>query len=191
MRYDIVTIGSSWGGLAAIRSVLAGLPADFRPAVVIAQHRSSDSRDKGLAAYYDARCDLPVRTIEDKQPIEEGHVYFAPPDYHLLVDRGFFELSVDLRVQFARPSIDVLFESAVDAYGERVIGVVLTGANADGAAGLSCIHKNGGFTIVQNPATAEKPDMPLAALEAVKRPGAVLDLDEIPTYLTKLAGESS
>ncbi len=191
MRYDIVTIGSSWGGLAAIRSVLAGLPADLRPAVVIAQHRSRDSRDKGLAAYYDARCELPVRTIEDKQPIEEGHVYFAPPDYHLLVERGFFELNVDVPVQFARPSIDVLFESAVDAYGERVIGVVLTGANADGAAGLSCIHKKGGFTIVQNPATAEKPDMPLAALEAVKRPGAVLDLDEIPTYLTKLAGESS
>ncbi len=184
-----MTIGSSWGGLAAVKTVLGGLPGDFRPTVVIAQHRSADSRDKGLAAYYDARCELPVCTVDDKQPIEPGRVYFAPPDYHLLVDRGFFELSVDMPVQFSRPSIDVLFESAADAYGDRVIGVVLTGANADGAEGLSSIHKAGGFTIVQNPATAERPDMPSAALDAVRRPGAVLDLEDVPTYLTKLAGE--
>jgi two-component system chemotaxis response regulator CheB len=108
-----------------------------------------------------------------------------------MVEQGFFELSVDDRVQFSRPSADVLFESAVDAYGAGVIGVVLTGANADGAAGLACIKSKGGFTIVQDPATADKPEMPLAAIEAVGEPDAVLPLDEVAPYLTKLAGESA
>jgi len=191
MSYQIVTIGSSWGGLAALKTLLRDLPADFPLPIAIAQHRSAGSPDAGLAAYYDARSALEVRTIEDKEPIEKGRVYLAPPDYHLLVERGFFELSVDDRVQYSRPSADVLFESAVDAYGDGVIGVVLTGANADGAAGLACIKSKGGFTIVQDPATADKPEMPLAAIEAVGRPDAVLSLDEVAPYLVKLAGESA
>lgn len=189
MRYQIVTIGSSWGGLSALRRLLADLPAHFRLPIAIAQHRSPGSRDAGLASYYGARTPLRVRTIEDKEPIEGGHVYFAPPDYHLMVERGFFELSVDDRVQFSRPSADVLFESAVDAYGPGVVGVVLTGANADGAAGLKCIKEHGGFTIVQDPGTAEKPDMPAAAIEAVGHPDAVLPLHEMAPYLVKLAGK--
>ena len=191
MRYEIVTVGSSWGGLGALRTLLADLPADFPLPIAIAQHRSAGSRDQGLAAYYDARIPLRVCTIEDKEPIEGGRVYFAPPDYHLMVERGFFELSVDDRVQFSRPSADVLFESAVDAYGSGVIGVVLTGANADGAEGLACIKQHGGFTIVQDPETAEKREMPAAAIEAVGQPDAVLPLEEVASYLTKLAGESS
>lgn len=191
MRYSIVTIGSSWGGLSALRVVLGALPSDFPLPIVIAQHRSADSRDAGLAAYYDTRCELPVCIVEDKTPIETGRVYFAPPDYHLLVDRGFFELSVDDRVQFSRPSVDVLFQTAADAYGAGVIGVVLTGVNSDGAEGLSCIKSNGGFTIVQDPATAERGEMPRAALEAVGEVDAILSLEDIAVYLTKLAGETS
>ena len=189
MRYQIVTIGSSWGGLGALKTLLGALPGDFPLPIVIAQHRSAQSRDEGLAAYYDSRCDLTVGTIEDKEPIQGGRVYFAPPDYHLMVERGFFELSVDDRVQFSRPSADVLFESAVDAYGNGVIGVVLTGTNADGAAGLACIKDRGGFAIVQDPATAEKPDMPRAAIDAVGEPDAVLPLEDVAPYLVKLAGE--
>lgn len=191
MRYDIVVIGSSWGGLGALRVVLGALPADFRLPVVIAQHRSVDSRDEGLASYYAARCQLRVCTVEDKQPIEQGAVYFAPPDYHLLIEEQSFALSVDEHVQFSRPSIDVLFDSAVDSFGRRVIGVILTGGNTDGALGLATIAGAGGFTIVQEPSEAEKPEMPRAALEAVPKPDAVLALQEIGPYLTKLAGESS
>ena len=190
MRYQIVTVGSSWGGLGALRTLLGALPPDFPLPIAIAQHRSAESRDAGLAAYYDARSQLRVCTIEDKEPIEGGRVYFAPPDYHLMVERGFFELSVDDRVQFSRPSADVLFESAVDAYGGGVIGVVLTGANADGAAGLACVKSAGGFTIVQDPASAAKADMPQAAIDAVGRPDAVLELHDVAPYLAKLAGES-
>lgn len=190
MRYEIVVVGSSWGGLTALRIVLGALPGDFRLPVVIAQHRSVDSRDQGLASYYDERCQLRVCTVEDKQPIEGGAVYFAPPDYHLLVDRDSFALSVDQHVQFSRPSIDVLFESAVDSFGSGVIGVILTGANADGAEGLAAVDAAGGFTIVQDPSEAEKAEMPSAALDAVPEAGAVLGLQEIGPYLTKLAGES-
>lgn len=190
MSYEIVVIGSSWGGLGALKIVLGALPADFRLPVVIAQHRSVDSRDEGLAAYYAARCQLSVWTVEDKQPIEGGAVYFAPPDYHLLIERDGFALSIDHHVQFSRPSIDVLFESAVHSFGPGVIGVILTGGNADGAEGLAAVAAAGGFTIVQDPSEAEKPDMPRAALDAVPDAGAVLGLQEIGPYLTKLAGEA-
>ncbi len=190
MRYQIVTIGSSWGGFGALRTLLADLPVDFPLPIAIAQHRSPGSRQPGLAAYYDARSPLRVCAIEDKEPIQGGRVYFAPPDYHLLVERGFFELSVDDRVQFSRPSADVLFESAVDAYGAGVIAVVLTGANADGAQGLACVKAAGGFTIVQDPATADKAVMPLAAIDAVGAPDALLPLHDVAPYLAKLAGES-
>lgn len=189
MRYGFVGIGASWGGLDALRVVLGGLPPTFPLPVVIVQHRSADSRDAGLAAYYDARCALPVCTVEDKQSIEGGHVYFAPPDYHLLVDRGHFELSTDLPIQFSRPSIDVLFEAAADAYGETTIGAVLTGTNEDGAAGLRAIKRAGGFTVVQDPATATRSSMPAAAIAAVGQPDLVVPVEEIAPYLTKLAGQ--
>lgn len=191
MRYELVTVGASWGGLEALKVVLAGLPPTFSLPVAIVQHRSSDSRDAGLAAYYDARCALPVCTIEDKQPIEPGHVYFAPPGYHLLVERGHFDLSRDLPIQFSRPSIDVLFEAAADAYGAATIGVVLTGANEDGAAGLRAIQSVGGFSIVQDPATAARGTMPRAAIAAVGEPDLVVAIEEIPQYLSKLDGQEA
>lgn len=191
MSYEIVVVGSSWGGLSALRVVLAALPAGFSLPVVIVQHRTADSPDQGLAEYYDAYCELPVCTVEDKQPIDPGHVYLAPPDYHLLVERGHFNLSTDARIQFSRPSIDVLFEAAADSYGAATIGVVLTGANPDGAAGLAAIAKAGGFTIVQDPSSAERSEMPTAAIAAVGEPDLVGSLDEIAPYLTKLDGETA
>ena len=185
----MVAIGSSWGGLSALKIVLGGLPPSFPLPVVIAQHRSADSQDAGLARYYSAFCELPVCSVEDKQSIEPGTVYFAPPDYHLLVEGQAFALSVDDRVQFSRPSVDVLMESAVDSFGEAVIGVILTGTNEDGAEGLAAVEAAGGCTIVQAPETAARSEMPQAALRAVRSVHAVLPLDEIPTFLVKLAWE--
>ena len=127
------------------------LPAETDAAVVVAQHRKADAVEGGLAGLLGHRAHLPVADANDKTSIEPGHVYLAPPDYHLLVQPGYFSLSTDDRVHFARPSIDVLFESAADAYRERLVGVILTGANADGAAGLARIKRAGGVAVVQDP----------------------------------------
>ena len=190
-KYRLVVVGSSWGGLSALKIVLSGLPPTFPLPIVIAQHRSVDSKDDGLSRYYGAFCELPVCSVEDKQAIEPGTVYFAPPDYHLLIEGDAFALSVDERVQFSRPSVDVLMESAVDSFGAAVIGAILTGTNEDGAQGLAAVEKAGGCTIVQAPETAARPEMPLAALRTLKAVDAVLPLDEIPTFLVKLAGETA
>jgi two-component system chemotaxis response regulator CheB len=128
---------------------------------------------------------MPVVEPEDKEPVEHGRVYLAPAGYHLLVDGGAFALSTDEPVAYARPSIDVLFESAADVYGERVIGVVLTGSNDDGARGLARIKERGGVAVVQEPATAERPEMPEAAIAAAQ-PEAVLPLDEIAPFVARL-----
>ena len=184
---DLVVIGSSWGGLHAVGAVLAGLPAGFPAAVAIAQHRDAAPEDGALAAMLGTRGPLAVHEAEDKVPIEAGRAYLAPPDYHLLVERDGFALSIDERVQHSRPSIDVLFESAADAYGERVVGVVLTGANADGAAGLRRIKDRGGLAIVQDPSGAERAEMPRAAI-ATGAADRVLALDGIAPYLVELCG---
>jgi two-component system chemotaxis response regulator CheB len=186
MTYEIVVVGASWGGLYALERVLTGLPEQFEPTVVIAQHRSPQSQRDGLATLLEQYARRPVQDAGDKDPIEPGRVYLAPPDYHLLVEPGHFALSVDERVQHARPSIDVLFESAADAYGERTVGVVLTGANRDGAAGLARIKELGGVAIVQNPHEAVAHAMPRAALSATPEADAILPLDEIPLFLTGL-----
>jgi two-component system chemotaxis response regulator CheB len=124
----------------------------------------------------------PVNEPHDKDPIESGHVYVAPPDYHLLVDGSRFALSLDARVQYARPSIDVLFESVAESYRDRAVGIVLTGANADGAAGLAAIKRNGGVGIVQDPRTATRATMPEAAIAAAQA-DAVLPLEDIGPFL--------
>ena len=129
--------------------MLAGFPDDIDVPIVVAQHRHRDSVEETLSALLSSHIGRPVADVDDKLPIERGRVYLAPPDYHLLVERGWFALSVDERVQFARPSIDVLFQSAADAYGAGVIGVVLTGSNEDGAAGLARIKERGGVAVVQ------------------------------------------
>jgi two-component system chemotaxis response regulator CheB len=187
MTYELIVIGASWGGLRAIGEVIEALPEGFDVPVVIAQHR----RDAGvgMATLLATRTRLRVEDVEDKQPIERGHIYLAPPNYHLLIQRGWFSLSTDERVNFARPSIDVLFESAAQAYGDRVIGVILTGANEDGAAGLARVKELGGVAVIQDPSSAERHEMPGAALAAIDAADAVLPLEEIGPFIYGLVVE--
>jgi two-component system chemotaxis response regulator CheB len=149
MRYDIVVVGCSWGGLVALERLLPSLPPEVTAPVVIAQHRSTAV--SALASLLSRFTTRPVHEADDKQPIAPGSVYLAPPGYHLLVERGRLALSTEGPVRHSRPSIDVLFESAADAYGSGVIGVVLTGANEDGATGLATVVDRGGRAIVQDP----------------------------------------
>ncbi|MDQ3940037.1 MAG: chemotaxis protein CheB [Actinomycetota bacterium] len=189
MSFELVTIGCSWGGLGALGTIFSGLPGDFGAAIVVAQHRMAQSPD-GLALSLQKRSRLPVKDAEDKEPIEPGRIYLAPPDYHLLVEPGSFALSIDKMVQYARPSIDVLFESAADSYGDKLIGVILTGANEDGAAGLARVKQRGGCALVQDPSTAVRSEMPRAALEAV-RPDRTMPLQEIGPYLADVCGRTA
>ena len=188
-RLQLVAVGASWGGLHAIETVLGSLPADFGAAVVIAQHRQDDGRDGALEHLLDAHCAMSVCEAEDKQALTAGAVVVAPAGYHLLVEPGALALSVDEPLHFSRPSIDILLGSAADAYGDRAAGVVLTGSNADGAVGLAKIGARGGPTIVQNPETAERREMPDAALWATPE-ARVLDLAEIGPALVELASSS-
>jgi two-component system, chemotaxis family, protein-glutamate methylesterase/glutaminase len=185
--YEVVMIGASWGGLHAIGLLLGQLPSDFPAAVVVVQHRSEDSRGGRLEAMLGSRGGLPAREIDDKDTFEPGAAYVAPADYHLFVEKGSFALTVEDRVLYSRPSIDVAFESAADAYGTRLIAVLLTGASEDGTAGLLAVRARGGITVVQDPATAEKPEMPQAAVDA----GAavkVLALEQIAPFLIAACG---
>jgi len=180
--YELIVIGTSWGGLDAVSRLLAGLSDDVHQPIVVAQHRSADSEDGGLARLLAHHTRRLVSDPDDKTPLEHDHVYVSPPDYHVLVENGHLALSTDAPVRFARPSIDVLFESVADAYGHKAVGIVLTGANADGARGLSLIKERGGVAIVQDPETSEKRTMPDAALSATIA-DAVLPLEEIPLFL--------
>jgi two-component system chemotaxis response regulator CheB len=182
--YDVVVVGTSWGGLAALRTLVGVLPASFRMAVTLVQHRHKDS-DHVLRALLQECSPLVVCEVEDKMPLEEGHIYVAPPDYHTLIEPGHFALSTEAPVRFSRPSIDVTFNSAADAYGHRVVGVVLTGANKDGASGLLRISELGGLAIIQDPKTAESPTMPSAAQQVVPR-ARVMPLARIGEYLATL-----
>jgi two-component system, chemotaxis family, protein-glutamate methylesterase/glutaminase len=164
--YGIAVVGTSWGGLAALRELVGTLPSDLSMPIVLIQHRHRMS-DNALPSLLQDRTQLRVCEVEDKAPIEPGSVYVAPADYHLLVEPGYFTLSVEEPIRYSRPSIDLTFSSAADVFGAKTIGVVLTGANADGAEGLRRIAERGGLTLVQEPATAESPAMPTAALKAV------------------------
>ena len=184
MTADLVVIGVSAGGLNALSVVLNALPADFAMAIVIVQHRSRDS--DALCDVLQRGCALRVQEATDKAPTEPGSVYIAPPDYHLFVDEDGLSLSLDAPELYSRPSIDVAFESAADSRGAGVVGIVLTGANHDGSRGLRRIVDRGGLAIVQDPATAEVPVMPAAALAAV--PEAIITtIDGLPRLLVDLA----
>ncbi|MDQ3081605.1 MAG: chemotaxis protein CheB [Gemmatimonadota bacterium] len=181
----IAVVGASWGGLAAISQLLAALPAGFAIPLAVVQHRSRHA-DNLLAALLQDITALRVVDVEDKEPLEPGSVYIAPANYHMLVENGHLSLSTDPQVRFSRPSIDVTFISAADTYQSKTLGIVLTGANDDGARGLEHIVKLGGRAIVQDPATAESPTMPSAARNAVPE-AEVLDLSEIPARLIALS----
>jgi two-component system, chemotaxis family, protein-glutamate methylesterase/glutaminase len=180
--YDLVCMGASWGGLTAVGQVLSDLPDDFDLPIAIAQHRHRDSQAETLAELLQAKTNRPVLDVDDKMPIASRHVYIAPPNYHLLVERGSFALSVDEHIQYARPSIDVLFETAAHAYGAGVIGIILTGANADGALGLARIKNAGGVALIQDPRGAARRAMPDAAIAATVA-DAVLPVEEIANFL--------
>jgi two-component system, chemotaxis family, protein-glutamate methylesterase/glutaminase len=182
VTYDVVVVGASLGGLRAMNDLLESLPEQMRVPMVLAQHRAPDSERDSLETLLQRHTHLTVREAGDKDRIEPGHLYVAPPDYHLLVERDGFALSTEARVQYARPSVDVLFESAADVFGERTIGIVLTGANEDGAAGLRAITDVGGVAIVQDPETAAARQMPDAAIRATAA-DVVLPVPEMGPFL--------
>jgi two-component system, chemotaxis family, protein-glutamate methylesterase/glutaminase len=184
MSFDIVVLGTSSGGLKALQYLLPRLPPGFQTPVVIVQHRGSN-HDSGLCDYLAGYSQLPLSEPEDKEPIRDGHVYLAPRDYHLLIEDESFALSTEGPIAYARPSIDLLFESAAEAYRDRVIGMILTGANRDGALGLAKIKSQGGLTVVEDPEGATNSEMPRAALEACSVDW-VLPLEEINPLLERL-----
>ncbi|MGI4841841.1 MAG: chemotaxis protein CheB [Janthinobacterium lividum] len=184
-RVELVVIGGSAGGVDALFQLLPAVPQDFRSSVVCILHVPPD-RDSRLAELFELRAALPVREARDKEPLRPGVIYFAGSGYHLSVERDrCFSLSCEPPVQFARPAIDVLMESAADAYGPALAGILLTGVNHDGAEGMCRIRERGGLTIVQDPGEAQASAMPI---EAIRRcaPHLVLPLLGIRTLLPML-----
>lgn len=182
---DAIVLGASAGGVTALLSVFGSLPHDFRVPLLCVLHLPDD-RHSQLAEVFARRLQRPVREARDKESIEPGMIYVAGPGYHLSVERDFsFSLSQEARVHFSRPSIDILFESAADAYGPGLVGVLLTGANEDGARGLAHIKYCGGRTLIQDPAQAQVATMPAAAL-ALHRPDHILSLNGIGQLLASL-----
>jgi len=182
-RPEIIVVGASAGGLKALEMVLSGLPRGFPVPIVAVQHRARESSD-AYAELLGKGSALPVHEIQDEDQLRAPGFYLAPPDYHVVIEPGRIALSIDDPVSYSRPSIDVLFESAADVYGARVCAVLLTGANADGSKGLVRIKQAGGYAIVQDPHTAESPEMPAAGI-ANAPVDAVLPLAEIAAELVR------
>lgn len=182
---EALVIGASAGGVDALLRLLSALPGDYRLPIVCVLHLP-DNRDSLLVELFQRRMALSVHEVEDKDSLRGGTLYFAPPGYHLSIesDRSF-SLSREEPRHFARPSIDILFESAADVFGPRLAGLLLTGASADGAAGLLQIQRSGGLALVQEPADAQVPVMPLAAL-ALLTPDALLPLTGLRDLLAEL-----
>lgn len=181
---EAVVMGASWGGLNAYSTILPSLPECFPAAIMLVQHQNASAENR-LAWLLTRYCRLPVISPQDKEKIQRGHVYVAPPGYHMLVDTdGSIALSTFRPVHFSRPSIDELFFSAGHVYGARALGIILTGANEDGSEGLNYIRRRGGLTLAQSPASSEAPVMPAAAITkgAVRE---VLDLERIGPYLAR------
>jgi two-component system chemotaxis response regulator CheB len=185
-----VVIGTSAGGVDALSTILPAIPEGSAVPVFIVLHLTRE-RPSLLVEIFGPKCQVPVREATDKEPVEPGVVYFAPPDYHLLIERGArrdaaqLALSVDDVVNYSRPSIDVLFESAADIYAERLLGIILTGASHDGAAGLDAVRRAGGWTVVQQPDSAYAPIMVEAALTTSPE-HTVLSLTGIADVLRQL-----
>jgi len=188
-RVKAVVIGASAGGVDALMAILPGLPAGFGLPLVVVVHLS-ESHHSQLAEIFQRRTSLQVREAADKETLTPGTLYFAPPGYHLLVETDHsLSLSCEVQVHFSRPSIDVLMESAADAYGLNLAGILLTGANADGARGLDKIGRQGGLSVVQDPAEARMPAMPQAAIR-LRQPDLILDLKSIHSLLLEMGKNS-
>lgn len=187
-RYGAVVIGVSTGGVSALKIVLGALGEKFPVPVLVTTHIAPDS-DDGLAILLNTYCNIHVKEADEREELIPGIVYMAPANYHLLVERDYhLSLSIDAPVSYARPSVDVLFESAAGAYGPALIGVILTGAGSDGSNGLKKIKHCGGLAIVQDPADAEMDSMPKSALQ-VCDVDHVLPLKEIPQLLLRFVKE--
>jgi two-component system, chemotaxis family, protein-glutamate methylesterase/glutaminase len=188
-RIEAIVIGASAGGVQALLELLPSLPAQARLSIFVVLHLPRD-RPSLLVDVFSRKCALAVAEAQDKEPVSPGTIYFAPPNYHLLIDAGpQLSLSADDLVNHSRPSIDVLFESAADVYRERLLGIILTGANEDGAAGLAAVHDAGGITIVQEPQSAQSSQMVLSAL-ALRAPDRVLSLAEIASFLSETGAKT-
>jgi len=185
MPYEAIVIGVSSGGMNVMKVIFPLLPKDFSIPIIIVQHISPRSEGHWITLLND-KCKLEIKEADEKERVEGGKIYIAPPNYHLLIEKNkTFSLTVDERVNFARPSIDVMFESAAEAYKDKLIGVVLTGSNSDGSMGLKRIKECGGLTIVQHPETAESPFMPASAI-TMTGPDYIIDLEHIIELLIKI-----
>jgi len=183
--YRAVVIGASAGGLSAMEEILKNLKPSFCLPVLLVQHISPNV-ESYLASHFEHRSNLRVKEGEDKEPIRRGTLYIAPPNYHMMVEvDGSVALSIDAPVNYSRPSIDVLFETAADYFGKELIGVVLTGANSDGAKGLQRIKEKGGIAVVQSVETAEAQAMPQAAIDAVNV-DHIVPLDKMSEFLNNI-----
>src|SRR5674476_147191 len=178
MKYEAIVIGTSSGGMNALKFLFSALPVDFNIPIIIVQHISPRS-DNQWIKLLNNNSKLYLKEADEKEKIENGKIYIAPPNYHLLIEKDkTFSLTIDERLNFARPSIDVLFESAAEAYKNKLIGVVLTGSNNDGTKGIKRIQECGGLAIIQDPETAESAYMPRSAIAAIK-PDYILSLEGI------------
>lgn len=185
MNKQLIVIGASAGGISALKTVLSGI-GDFSelPIAIVLHIMEKESE---LPKLFQNFIEIRAKEAEDKETIQTGHIYFAPPGYHLLVEEeGTFALSTEAKVNYSRPSIDLLFETAAEAYTDRLVGILLTGANEDGARGMKRIEELGGTVIVQNPETAYCHSMPKAAMEMVPK-CRVMDLEAIEEYIAGLA----
>ena len=186
MKYNAVVIGSSAGGLHALQMIFSSISVEFPLPIAIVQHTGRDS--SALAELIATITELYVIEAEDKESFRPGTIHVAPADYHLMIQNDrTLSLSMSEKEHYSRPSIDVLFESAADVFGSQLIGIILTGANKDGAEGLKRIKEKGGLTIVQDPQTAESKVMPQSAIEKAD-PQCILPLEEIGPLLNELAG---
>jgi len=185
MKYEAIVIGTSSGGMNALKFLFSSLPVDFSIPIIIVQHISPCSDDQWIKLLNN-NSKLYLKEADEKEKIEHGKVYIAPPNYHLMIERNkTFSLTIDERVNYSRPSIDVLFESAAEAYKNKLIGVILTGSNNDGTNGIKRIQECGGLTIAQDPETAESSYMPASAIAAIQ-PDYILALENIIELLIKL-----
>lgn len=183
--YKAVVIGASAGGLDALSRLLGAIPFGFKLPIMVVQHLSPHS-DNYLAQHLDNLSKYTVKEAEEKESIKSHTVYIAPPNYHLMVEENFtLSLSVDEKVNYARPSLDVLFETAAFAYGKSLICIVLTGANNDGSKGALTIKKNGGLVIIQDPETAYVKTMPESVLSLLK-PDYCISIEKMPEILMSL-----
>jgi two-component system, chemotaxis family, protein-glutamate methylesterase/glutaminase len=188
-KYEAIVAGTSAGGLYALTTLFRELPPDYPVPIIVVQHRAKDQREL-LEEVLQSKCRIRIKQADEKEPIEPGRIYIAPPDYHLLVENDkTFSLTADEHVRYSRPSIDVLFESAAKVYKSSLAGIVLTGANNDGSAGAVAINKYGGLVIAQDPKEALYPYMPGAAI-TTKAVTHVWTLAEIFNFLLKTGSVS-